>query len=118
MQSDQIKERIIMWVCLFGSKIQAKDLNFRIEIEVPRSKVLYEGPVRYIDENIFDITESQVGLNVPFSIVKKCLRQSRLHFSVEIKNLMLNYETNQAFESENYDNNEPEKKKIKIETTE
>ena len=112
MQSDQKKERIILWICLFGSKIQANDLNYKVEIEVPRNKVLYEGPVRYIDENKSDIVKSQVGLNVPFSIVKKCLKQCRLHFSIEIKNLKFNYETNQAFESENYDMNEPLKMKI------
>ena len=84
---DEEKKSAMFWVCFLGSKLQAKEYNYIFEVRVLESKdkglggdpvqtqcgpvrVLYEGPVRYIDENNSDIFKSQFGLNFPYNIIQ------------------------------------------------
>ena len=92
MQFSEEKQIALLWVRLMDSKFQAKHINYKIEVQGPENKVFYEGSVRNIDETIKDIFKSQIGLALPFSIIRKCLQEERLHFCVEIKNLRSNKE--------------------------
>ena len=103
----------MIWVRMMGSKFQVKFFNYKIEVQGLENKVFYEGPVRHIGEKNLDIFKSQIGLSIPFAIIKKCLKEDRLHFSIEIRN-MNNQSPLAKFEGENCEE-KPLKKKIKIE---
>ena len=92
MQFSEEKQIALIWVRLMDSKFQANHIIYKIEVQGPENKVFYEGSVRNIDEKIKDIFKSQIGLALPFSIIRKCLQEERLHFCVEIKNLRSNKE--------------------------
>ena len=106
------KKVALIWVRLLESKYQAEFINYKIEVQGPQYKVSFEGPVRSIDEKIQDIFKSQIGLAIPFAILKKCLQEEKLHFSIVIKNLKLKDDL-VVFESENCEPKEPLKKKFK-----
>ena len=91
-------------------------------MKTPRNKITFEGPVRYIDEKREDIKKSQIGLIVPYNIIKGFQQENKPKFlfetKLEIKSLKSKGEINQKempFESENCETKEPIKKKIKIE---
>ena len=67
------KKVALIWVRLLESKYQAKFINYKIEVQGPQYKVSFEGPVRSIDEKTQDIFMSQIGLVIPFAVLKKCL---------------------------------------------
>ena len=106
MQFNEEKQIALIWVRLMESKFQAKHINYKIEVQGPENKVFYEGSVRNIDEKIQDIFNSQIGLALPFAIIKKCLQEERLHFCIVIKNLKSNEDLT-LFESENSESEEP-----------
>ena len=111
------KETAIIWACLVGSKSQAKDLNYKIEVRIPESKFIYEGPVRYIDEKTEDIFKSKMFLTVPIGLQGEN-NGNKLLWTIEIKNLKSNIQINNLLtESENSEIKEPMLKKIKLENT-
>ena len=110
------KKIALIWVRSRGSKFQAKNTNYKIEVQGSESKVSYEGPVRRIDEKSEDIVKSLKGLTIPIDNISQCSQRYRLNFSVEIKNLKLK-ENLPVFESEKYVLKEPLKKKIRSENT-
>ena len=113
---DGDKESALLWVRLIGSKVEASDFTYKIEINGP-GQFSYKGPVRYIDEKCEDIVKSQIGLNIPINILKSCLQEKRLNFLVEIKHSN-SKEAPINFESNNFDLEEPMNKKIKVENVE
>ena len=113
---DGDKESALLWVRLIGSKFEASDFTYKIEINGP-GQFSYKGPVRYIDEKCEDIVKSQIGLNIPINILKSCLQEKRLNFLVEITHSKSPEEPT-YFESNISDSEEPWKKKIKVENIE
>ena len=122
MKHDTSKESVFMWVYIVGSKFEANEFIYRLEANAPGlvSKIIYEGPVRYIDEKREDIRKSQMGLIVPYIIVKsfKKNNQSDTLFETKltIKSLKSKGKINEReipFESENFETKGPMKKKSK-----
>ena len=117
---DEAKESSLLWVRCIGSKFEAKDFTYKIEINGP-GQFLYKGPVRHIDEKSDDIIKSKIGLNIPNTILEACLQENRLNISVEIEHSNSNGNQRRnpvIFESEKYNLEEPLSKKIKTDNTE
>ena len=116
MSLDDLKESVLMWIYLVGSKFEANEFIYRLEVKSPVSKTIYEGPVRYIDEKREDIKKSQMGLFVPYSIVRSFKKndQSDTLFETKFTIKSLKSKGEIPFESENCETKEPMKKKIKI----
>ena len=118
MLFDKEKKFLMFWICLLGSKFQAKEFTYIFEVKVSGRKVTYEGPVQYIDENISDIVKSQMGLIVSYNIIQSCAQENECYdVEYRIRIISLANKNNLPFESENYETKKPLRKKLKIEKT-
>ena len=82
------KKSIMIWIQLFGSKFEAKNFHYWIQVgDLTVGKTNHEGPVKSIDDNKTEVFESQIGLLIPFALLEKCLQDDKLTVEFGIKDL-------------------------------
>ena len=93
-EADIARKSMMLWIQLFGSKFEAKNFQYWIQIagDLTVGKSIYEGPVQSIDDKKTDVFKSQVGLVLPFEFFEKCVQDATLTVEFGFKDLKLKEE--------------------------
>ena len=84
---DPKKNGSLIWVRMFGSRSEAKNYNYKIMVEHMKvGKIMYEGPVKSLDDRKDEVFDSYPGLMINPAVVKKFVDEN-FPIKVEIINL-------------------------------
>ena len=91
-----LDQSAVFQACLqmYGSKFEAKNYNYSIQLQSNENceelgTIIYKGPVKSLDDDLFKIIESKVGLIVPFCLLEQHIvkDENKVCLVIEIENL-------------------------------
>ena len=86
---DEIRKITIIWIQILGSKFEAKNYRYRIEMEdAEYGSFRFKGPVRSIDDDkTAMIFEEELGFSAPTKVMKKYVQDELLTVEIEMEDL-------------------------------
>ena len=93
---DEIRKMTIIWIQILGSKFEAKNYNYRIQMEDSEyGSFKFEGPVRSIDDDKTMIFEDQIGFSASTKVMKKHVQDELLIVEIKMEDLKSQEKTDQ-----------------------
>ena len=79
---------------MYGSKFEAKNYNYSIQLQSNENcedlgTIIYKGPVKSLDDDLFEIIETKIGLIVPYCLLEQHIvkDENKVRLVIEIENL-------------------------------
>ena len=85
IEVNQIKNILVLWVQLYGSRNQAQMFQYCAGlVDSSLGCATYIGPVKSLEDNKNEVFESQIGLVVSFHALQQYIKNDQLNFEIRI----------------------------------
>ena len=82
------KDNVVIWIQILGSKFEAKNYHYRIEMEdAEYGSFIFKGPVRSIDDDKTMIFQDQLGFSAPSKVMEKYVQDELLTVEIVMEDL-------------------------------